>query len=95
MRYEPVPCSNVTCGHLLERSVVRQRLKEGKTFAFCNDCREKLTLPAMVERIQLGLSLSIDQARSHRKRRYSISAFGRSQSCKVHPKEFFLSSAWA
>jgi small GTP-binding protein len=34
MRYEPVRCPNVICGHLLQRSVVRQRLKEGKTFAF-------------------------------------------------------------
>ena len=28
-------------------------MKEGKTFAFCNDCGEKLTLPAMAEPIQL------------------------------------------
>ncbi len=52
-RYEPVRCSNATCGHLLDRSVVRQRMKEGKTFAFCNDCGEKLTLPRMAEPIQL------------------------------------------
>ena len=38
MRYEPARCSNAICGHLLARSVVRQRLKEGKDFAFCNDC---------------------------------------------------------
>ena len=43
MRYEPVRCSNAACGHLLARSVVRQRLKEGKDFAFCNDCGERLT----------------------------------------------------
>ena len=53
MRYEPVRCSNATCGHLLDRSVVRQRMKEGKTFAFCNECGEKLTLPKMAEPIQL------------------------------------------
>ncbi len=36
LRYEPVRCANQECGHLLDRSVVRQRLKEAKTFAFCN-----------------------------------------------------------
>ena len=53
MRYEPVRCSNAECGHLLDRSVVRQRMKEGKPFAFCNECGEKLTLPKMAEPIQL------------------------------------------
>src|SRR6185436_17604345 len=53
MRYEPVRCTNMKCGHLLDRSVVRQRLKEGKAFAFCNDCGDELTLPTMAEPIQL------------------------------------------
>ena len=53
LRYEPVRCSNAECGHLLDRSVVRERMKEGKTFAFCNECGEKLTLPKMAEPIQL------------------------------------------
>jgi WD40 repeat protein len=52
-RYEPVRCSNATCGRLLDRSIVRQRTKEGKTFAFCNECGEKLMLPAMAEPVQL------------------------------------------
>ena len=51
LRYEPVRCSK--CGHLLDRSVVRQRMKEGKDFTFCNDCGEKLALPKMAEPIQL------------------------------------------
>jgi NAD-dependent SIR2 family protein deacetylase len=51
LRYEPVRC--LECGHLLDRSVVRQRLKERKAFAFCNDCGEKLVLPKMAEPIQL------------------------------------------
>jgi len=41
MRYEPVHCSKAECGHLLDRSVVRQRLREGKTFAFCNELRRE------------------------------------------------------
>jgi small GTP-binding protein len=53
MRYEPVRCTNGKCGHLLDRSVVRQRLQEGRTFACCNECGEKLTLPKMAEPIQL------------------------------------------
>jgi hypothetical protein len=53
-RYEPVRCTNPVCGHLLDRSVVRQRLKEEKTFAFCNDCGKKLSLPVMAEPIQLS-----------------------------------------
>ena len=46
-------CTSPKCGQMLDRSVVRQRMKEGKTFAFCNDCGEKLTLPRMAELIQL------------------------------------------
>ena len=38
---------------MLDRSVARQRMKEEKTFAFCNDCGEKLVLPTMAEPIQL------------------------------------------
>jgi len=52
-RFEPVMCSKVECGHLLDRTVARQRMKEGKTFAFCNECGEKLTLPKMAQPIQL------------------------------------------
>ncbi|MCX6904841.1 MAG: hypothetical protein NTW03_15445, partial [Verrucomicrobia bacterium] len=52
LRFEPVRCSNLKCGHLLDRSVVRQRMKEEKTFAFCNDCGKKLKLPKTAEPIQ-------------------------------------------
>jgi small GTP-binding protein len=50
MRYEPVRCD---CGDVLERSVVRQRLKEGKAFACCNDCGKKLVLPTAGEPLRL------------------------------------------
>ncbi|MDB6118056.1 MAG: repeat-containing protein [Verrucomicrobiaceae bacterium] len=54
-RYEPVACGK--CGHALDRAVVRHRTREGKTFAFCNDCGEKLSLPQAQEPIQLTHAL--------------------------------------
>jgi hypothetical protein len=50
-RYEPLLCTQ--CGQPLDRSVVRTKLREGKTFTFCNDCGEKLALPKAHEPIQL------------------------------------------
>ena len=53
MRYEPVRCSK--CGHLLDRSVVRQSLEGGKIFRLSvTDCGERLTLPKAAEPIQLS-----------------------------------------
>ncbi len=43
MRYEPVVCGK--CRHPLDRSVVRQRMKEGRMFACCNECGQRLSLP--------------------------------------------------
>jgi hypothetical protein len=51
VRYEPVACPKCTAP--LERAVVRSKLREGKAFAFCNDCGEKLVLPRTDEPIQL------------------------------------------
>ena len=42
LRYEPVRCTNVECGRLLDRSVVRQRMKEKKTFAFATNAARSL-----------------------------------------------------
>ena len=101
MRYEPVRCSNAECGHLLDRSVVRQRSKEGKTFAFCNECGEKLTLPKMAEPIQLTRK---EQAEVESQRRtaeqrtrfeqavYRVQAYVADQ--KLTPPECFISYAW-
>ena len=100
-RYEPVRCSNATCGHLLDRSVVRQRMKEGKTFAFCNDCGEKLTLPRMAEPIQLTREVEAEvevQRRSAEQRTRFEQAVFRVQAYvadqKIKPPECFLSYAW-
>jgi hypothetical protein len=98
MRYEPVRCTN--CGHLLDRAVVRQRLKERKTFAFCNDCGEKLTLPAMAEPIQLTREVQAEvelQRRAAEQRTrfeqavFRVCAYVAEQ--KVKPPECFISYA--
>jgi small GTP-binding protein len=99
LRYEPVRCS--TCSHLLDRSVVRQRLKEGKAFAFCNNCGEKLTLPKMAEPIQLTRE---EQSQVETQRRaaeqrtrfeqavFRVRAYVAEQ--KITPPESFISYAW-
>ena len=50
-RYDPVTCP--ACHAVLERSVMRAKMRDGKSFAFCNDCGEKLTLPSADSPIQL------------------------------------------
>lgn len=101
MRYEPVRCTNVKCGHLLDRSVVRQRLKEGKSFAFCNDCGERLTLPTMAEPIQWTREVQAEvesQRRAAEQRTrfeqavFRVRAYVAEQ--KVTPPDCFISYAW-
>jgi len=101
LRYEPVRCSNAACGHLLDRSVVRQRMKEAKTFAFCNDCGEKLALPAMAEPIQLTRAVAAEvevQRRAAEQRSrfeqavFRVQAYVAAQ--KIKPPECFISYAW-
>ncbi|HYL78529.1 MAG TPA: TIR domain-containing protein [Bryobacteraceae bacterium] len=101
MRYEPVRCTNTKCGHLLARPVVRQRLKEGKDFAFCNDCGERLTLPTMAEPIQLTREVAADvelQRRAAEQRTrfeqavFRLRAYVAEQ--KITPPETFISYAW-
>ena len=98
LRYEPVVCSQ---GHLLDRSVVRQRLKDEKTFAFCNDCGEKLTLPRMAEPIQLTREERADvesQRRAAEERTrfeqavYRVRAYVEAE--KMVPPATFISYAW-
>lgn len=100
-RYEPVRCSNAVCGHLLDRSVVRQRLKEGKDFAFCNDCGAKLILPTMAEPIQLTreVQAEVDLQRHVAEQRtrfeqavFRVRAYMAEQ--QITPLECFISYAW-
>lgn len=99
LRYEPVRCSE--CNHLLDRSIVRQRLKDGKTFAFCNDCGEKLTLPTMAEPIQLTREeqTHVETQRRAAEQRtrfeqavFRVRAYVAEQ--KITPPESFISYAW-
>ncbi len=100
-RFEPVRCTNEECGHSLDRSVVRQRLKEGKTFAFCNDCGERLTLPGMAEPIQLTRKVqakvesqlhTAEQRTRFEQTVYSVRAYVAEQ--KIALPECFISYAW-
>ncbi|HJQ33052.1 MAG TPA: TIR domain-containing protein [Pyrinomonadaceae bacterium] len=52
-RYEPAVCVN---GHVLNRAVVRERLRSLSDFAFCSDCGERVALPKAHEPIQLTQS---------------------------------------
>jgi hypothetical protein len=101
MRCEPVRCTNKECSQLLDRSVVRQRMKEGQTFAFCNNCGEKLMLPAMAEPIQLTREVQFEveaQRRIAEQRTrfeqavYRLRAYISEQN--IIPPECFISYAW-
>jgi TIR domain-containing protein len=101
MRYEPVRCTNPICGQSLDRSVVRQRLKERKTFAFCNDCGKKLSLPAMAEPIQLTREVQADvesQRHAAEQRTRFEQAIFRVRTYvaeqRTAPPETFISYAW-
>jgi hypothetical protein len=98
LRFEPVLCVS---GHLLDRTVVRQRLKEGKTFAFCNDCGEKLALPKMAEPIQLTKDVQADvESQRHAAEQrtrfeqavFQVQAYVAAQGIKR--PETFISYAW-
>ncbi len=98
LRFEPVVCG--ACGSKLSRSVVRNRLQEGKTFAFCNDCGEKLTLSAE-EAIQ---QTRVEQEKVEQQRRqadartrfeqaiFRVQAYVTEQKIKV--PQCFISYAW-
>ena len=101
MRYEPVRCTNLECCQLLDRSVVRQRMKQGITFAFCNNCGEKLMLPAMAEPIQLTREEQVEVESQRRaaelRTRFEQAVFRLHTYIteqKITPPECFISYAW-
>ncbi|PSB27786.1 TIR domain-containing protein [Stenomitos frigidus] len=53
-RFPPVLCEN---HHRLERTTVTKRSREGKTFAFCEECGSKVDLPA-AQPASIGTSAS-------------------------------------
>src|SRR6185369_7917464 len=101
LRLEPVRCTNAACGHLLDRTVVRKRMRDGLAFAFCNDCGERLALPKMAEPIQLTreVQTEVDSQRRAAEQRtrfeqaiYRVRAYVAEQ--KITPPECFISYAW-
>jgi small GTP-binding protein len=100
-RFEPVRCTNAKCGQLLDRAVVRQRIKDGKSFAFCNDCAEKLTFPTVAEPIQLTRELKVEVALQRRaaeqRTRFEQTVFrllAYTAERKIEGPETFISYAW-
>jgi len=80
---------------------VRQRMKEGKDFAFCNECGQKLTLPKMAEPIQLTREVEAEVDAQHRKAAqrtrfeqavFRVQTYVTEQGIK--PPECFISYAW-
>ena len=99
VRFEPVYCPG--CGAALERAVARTKLREGKTFAFCNDCGEKTPLPKSEEPIQLirrvkveveGQRRAADQRSRFEQAVFRVQAFVNDRHLKV--PECFISYAW-
>jgi hypothetical protein len=101
IRFEPVQCTNPDCRHALDRSVVRQRMKAGKTFACCNECGEKLSLPMASEPIQLSrkqeAEVEVQRRAAEQRTRFEQAVF-RVQAYvveqRIKPPECFISYAW-
>jgi GTPase SAR1 family protein len=98
-RYEPVVCP--TCQVVLERAVVKTKAREGKSFTFCSDCGERLTLPNINQPIQLTLEeqAAVDAQRlaADMRTRFEQAAF-RMQTYRNErgqdPPRCFISYAW-
>lgn len=54
-RFPPVICSN---SHRIERATVVKRVREGKDFAFCEECGEKTPLPSLDKPNTIGVGAS-------------------------------------
>jgi small GTP-binding protein len=54
-RFPPVVCSN---NHRLERNTVIRRVREGKNFAFCDECGDKVDLPDFEKPQTIGIGAS-------------------------------------
>jgi small GTP-binding protein len=99
VRYEPVVCHK--CQQPLDRSVVRERLRGNKNFAFCPECGENLSLPIADEPIQLTQTerRKVDEQRRVAEQRtrfeqavYQLASYVESQG--VARPECFISYAW-
>jgi WD40 repeat protein/GTPase SAR1 family protein len=97
-RYEPAVCAG---GHALNRSVVREQLREGSAFAFCPKCGGKLALPKAHEPIQLTQKerRKVDEQRwlADQRTRFEQAIFRLAsyvEDQKLERPECFISYAW-
>jgi small GTP-binding protein len=62
-RFAPIQCAR--CGQQLDRSVMQERLRAGKDFAFCNECGNRLSLPLSDGPVRLtqGLRSKVERQR--------------------------------
>ncbi len=62
-QYPPIFCPK--CGRQQERSTIIRRIQHGETFLFCEQDGEKISLPQVVDRLQLSAEDSITVRREH------------------------------
>ncbi len=100
-RHSPVRCSNKSCNQLLDRSVVKQRIKDSKYFSFCNECGERISIPSTLEIIQPNREIKAEintQRRIAEKRTrfeqslFQVKAYVTEQ--KISSPRCFISYAW-
>jgi hypothetical protein len=98
-RYESVRCPR--CSALLERAVLRARSREGKTFAFCNDCGSRLALAESEQPIRLSAPeqerVSTQHRIADRRTRFEQAIFrlhAYAQEQEVEGPACFISYAW-
>jgi GTPase SAR1 family protein len=97
-RYEPAVCSN---GHVLNRVVVRDRMRDGSTYAFCAECADRVALPKAHEPIQLTQKeqRKVDEQRwlAEQRTRFEQAIFRLAsyvEDQKLDRPECFISYAW-
>ncbi len=99
LRFTPVACAK--CRSHLDRSVMRTRLADGKNFAFCTECGERLTLPPADEPIQLTQDVrrQVQEEQTTIDRRVVFEGLvfklqSRAHSEGIKPQRCFVSYAW-
>jgi WD40 repeat protein/GTPase SAR1 family protein len=99
LRFAPLVCGQ--CGERFDRSVMRERLRAGKNFAFCNECGNRLSLPPADEPVRLtqGLRSRVQRQRESAEQRvvfeqavFQLNSFVEGQGL-ARPR-CFLSYAW-
>ena len=97
-RFEPVLC---TSNHMLNRAIVREQSRAGKSFAFCPECGGKVTLVRTDEPISLESreQRNVDQQRSSADRRsrfeqavFQVASYV--ERSRTPKPECFISYAW-